>query len=48
MLATAGRNCVFLVKLLLALGVRKGELLGARWSESDLDGARDLGPVWRL
>jgi integrase len=39
---------VFLVKLLLALGVRKGELLGARWSEFDLDGATDLGPVWRL
>jgi hypothetical protein len=28
--------------------VRKGELLGAKWSELDLDGATDLGPVWRL
>jgi integrase len=37
-----------MVKLLLALGVRKGELLGAKWSEFDLDGATDLGPVWRL
>jgi len=36
------------IKLLLALGVRKGELLGAKWSEFDLDGATDLGPVWRL
>jgi integrase len=35
-------------KLLLALGVRKGELLGAKWSEFDLDGATELGPVWRL
>lgn len=33
------------MKLLLALGVRKGELLGARWSEFDLDGA---APAWRL
>lgn len=33
------------VKLLLALGVRKGELLGAQWSEIDLDGA---SPTWRL
>jgi len=33
------------VKLLLALGVRKGELLGAQWNEFDLDGA---SPTWRL
>jgi integrase len=33
------------VKLLLALGVRKGELLGAQWSEFDLDSA---SPTWRL
>jgi integrase len=33
------------VKLLLALGVRKGELLGAQWNEFDLDGA---APTWRL
>ncbi len=33
------------VKLLLALGVRKGELLGAQWSEFDLDSA---APTWRL
>ena len=36
------------MKLLLALGVRKGELLRARWIEFDLDGATDSGPVWRL
>jgi integrase len=36
------------IKLLLALGVRKGELLRAKWSEFDLDGVTDLGPVWRL
>ncbi len=33
------------IKLLLALGVRKGELLGAQWSEFDLEGA---APIWRL
>src|ERR1700685_1034015 len=33
------------MKLLLALGVRKGELLGAQWSEFDLDSA---SPTWRL
>jgi integrase len=33
------------VKLLLALGVRKGELLGAEWREFDLDSA---SPTWRL
>jgi integrase len=33
------------VKLLLALGIRKGELLGAQWSEFDLDSA---APTWRL
>jgi hypothetical protein len=33
------------VRLLLALGVRKGELLGAQWSEFDLDSA---SPTWRL
>jgi integrase len=36
------------VKLLLALCVRKGELLGARWAEFDLDGSTPLGAVWRL
>jgi integrase len=33
------------IKLLLALGVRKGELLGAQWIEFELDAA---SPVWRL
>jgi len=33
------------VKLLLALGVRKSELLGAQWNEFDLDSA---SPTWRL
>ena len=42
------RQCLLMFKLLPTLGVRKGELLGAEWSEFDLDGATDLGPVWRL
>lgn len=36
------------LKLLLALCVRKGELLGARWDEFDLDGSTPLGAVWHL
>ena len=36
------------LKLLLALCVRKGELLGARWDEFDLDGGTPLGAVWHL
>lgn len=36
------------VKLLLTLLVRKGQLLAAKWSEFDLDGETDLGPVWHL
>jgi len=36
------------IRLLLALGVRKGELLKARWHEFDLDGNSDVGKVWRL
>jgi integrase len=36
------------IKLLLALCVRKGELLGARWEEFDLDGGTDVGAVWHL
>jgi integrase len=43
-----GGTNLLTIKLLLALGVRKGELLGAKWSEFDLDGATDLGPVWQL
>jgi integrase len=43
-----GGTNLLTIKLLLALGVRKGELLRAKWSEFDLDGATDLGPVWRL
>jgi integrase len=43
-----GGTNLLTIKLLLALGVRKGELLGARWSEFDLDGTTNLGPVWRL
>jgi integrase len=40
-----GGTNLLTIKLLLALGVRKGELLGAKWSEFDLDGATDLGPA---
>ncbi|MDA8347915.1 MAG: integrase arm-type DNA-binding domain-containing protein [Pseudomonadota bacterium] len=36
------------LKLLLALCVRKGELLGARWEEFDLDGSTSQGAVWHL
>jgi len=36
------------IKLLLALGVRKGELLKATWDEFDLEGRTDAGAVWRL
>jgi integrase len=36
------------LKLLLALCVRKGELLGARWEEFDLDGSTPLGAFWDL
>jgi integrase len=36
------------IKLLLAFGMRKGELLRAQWIEFDLDGATDSGPLWRL
>jgi integrase len=43
-----GGTNLLTVKLLLALGVRKGELLRAKWSEFDLDGTTDLGPLWRL
>jgi integrase len=43
-----GGTNLLTVKLLLALGVRKGELLRARWSEFDLDGTTDSGPLWRL
>jgi integrase len=35
------------IKLLLALGVRKGELLNATWGEFDFEGSTDAGPVWR-
>jgi integrase len=43
-----GGDNLMLVRLLLALCVRKGELLGACWSEFDLDGGSSVGPVWRL
>ena len=36
------------LKLLLALGVRKGELLRAQRREFDLDSAFTVNPVWRL
>lgn len=36
------------IKLLLALCVRKSELLGARWVEFDLRGDLRFGPVWHL
>jgi integrase len=45
---TFGGDNLMLVRLLLALCVRKGELLAARWSEFELDGESSAGPVWRL
>jgi len=36
------------IKLLLALGVRKGELLKATWEEFDFEDTAETGPVWRL
>jgi integrase len=45
---TFGGNNLLAIKLLLALCVRKGELLGARWVEFDLEGKADAGPVWHL
>ncbi len=43
-----GEDNLLAIKLLLALCVRKGELLGARWAEFDLDGETHAGAVWHL
>lgn len=43
-----GGDNLLLVRLLLALCVRKGELFAAEWDEFDLDGKTDDGPVWHL
>jgi integrase len=43
-----GEDNLLAIKLLLALCVRKGELLGARWTEFDLDGETHVGAVWHL
>ena len=43
-----GEDNLLAIKLLLALCVRKGELLGARWAEFDLDGETPTGAVWHL
>ena len=43
-----GEDNLLAVKLLLALCVRKGELLGARWDEFDLKALSPSGAVWRL
>lgn len=43
-----GEDNLLAIKLLLALCVRKGELLGARWTEFDLDGLTPNGAVWHL
>ena len=45
---TFGGDNLLLVRMLLALAVRKGELMAARWEEFDLDGATADGAVWRL
>lgn len=43
-----GDDNLLAIKLLLALCVRKGELLGARWAEFDLDGGSHAGAIWHL
>jgi integrase len=43
-----GEDNLLVIKLLLALCVRKGELLGARWEEFDLDGKTSQGATWHL
>lgn len=43
-----GDNNLLAIKLLLALCVRKGELLAARWAEFDLDGGTHAGAIWHL
>lgn len=45
---TFGGDNLLLVRLLLALCVRKGELFTAKWDEFDLDGTTGDGPVWHL
>lgn len=43
-----GIENLMVTRLLLALCVRKSELLGAYWEEFDLDGCITQGPVWHL
>lgn len=43
-----GEDNLLAVKLLLTLCVRKGELLGARWEEFDLETLSPSGAVWHL
>jgi integrase len=43
-----GDDNLLAIKLLLALCVRKGELLAARWAEFDLDGGTHAGAIWHL
>lgn len=43
-----GRENALAIKLLLALCVRKGELLAATWDEFDLAGEPARGALWRL
>lgn len=43
-----GQVNVLAVKLLLALLVRKGQLIAAEWKEFDLEGKTDQGAVWHL
>jgi integrase len=43
-----GEDNLLAPKLLLALCVRKGELLGARWEEFDLEALSPSGAVWHL
>ena len=45
---TFGGDNLLAIKLLLALCVRKGELLGARWAEFNLEGESVAVPVWHL
>jgi integrase len=45
---TFGGDNLLALKLLLTLCVRKGELLAAKWTEFDIEGDGEVGPVWRL
>jgi integrase len=46
--SSLGVENLLAIQLLLALCVRKGELMAAQWKEFDLEGRSSQGPVWHL